>query len=150
MAAGVELTVTLDARAMAEIDRVFARLGSDGVAQIRDKVSSAIEDQTYLRLVDEKTAPDGTPWEPWSERHAARRAATAPAASLLINKENLLGSIQNYSNGTTVRVGTRTPYSAIQQFGGRGIPARPYLGLSAENRREIEDLVIDVAGEYLK
>lgn len=150
MAAGVELTVTLDGRAMAEIEHVFAWLGSEGMTRIASAVGTLVERQSKDRIVDEKAAPDGTPWAPWSDRYAAtRNTDNRRANSLLIDGENLLGSIQDYTTGTTARVGSRTPYSAIQQFGGRGIPARPYLGLSAANRREIEELVIDVAGEYL-
>jgi phage virion morphogenesis protein len=144
MAAGVELTAELDARVLAEIDRVFARLGSAGVEQIADEVSMMMEDQTKRRIKTEKTAPDGTPWAPWSDRYAlTRNTGNSTQHSLLINEENLLNSVQRYSTGDTASVASRTPYSAIHQFGGRGIPARPYLGLSDANRREIEELVID-------
>jgi phage virion morphogenesis protein len=146
MAAGVDMTVTLDGRALAEIDRVFARLGSDGVAQIAREVGALVERQTKDRITEEKAGPDGAAWAPWSARYARTRSARH---SLLVGSENLLESIQDYTSGDTVRVGTRTPYSAIQQFGGRGIPARPYLGLSADNRREIEDLVVGRVEELL-
>ena len=144
MAAGVDLTVELDARVLAEIDRVFARLGSDGVQDIALSVGALVERQTKDRITTEKTAPDGTPWAPWSGAYAkTRNTGQSRANSLLIDSMNLLGSIQDYTTGDTVKVGSRTPYSAIHQFGGRGIPARPWLGLSTDNRREIEELVID-------
>lgn len=150
MAAGVDLTVTLDARTMAVIEGALARLGSEGIERMTAGIGTLVERQTKDRITDEKTAPDGTPWAPWSARYAAtRNTGSRRANSLLIDSENLLESIQDYSAGDTVRVGTRTPYSAIQQFGGRGIPARPYLGLSDANRREIEELAIDIAQAVL-
>lgn len=150
MAAGVDLTVTLDGRTLAVIDSALARLGSDGVGRMALAIGTLVERQTKDRLTVEKTAPDGSAWAAWSARYAAtRNTNNRRANSLLIASENLLESVQDYTAGDTVRVGTRTPYSAIQQFGGRGIPARPYLGLSDANRREIEDLARDIAEAVL-
>ena len=143
--AGVELTAELDARLLAEVARVFDRLGSEGVAQMADNLGNLIADQTVRRIKNEKTAPDGTPWAPWSGAYAkTRNTGNRHAQSLLIDSERLglLGSIQQYVSGDVVTVGSNMVYAAIHQFGGRGIPARPYLGLSEQNRREIEDLVI--------
>ena len=148
---GVAITAELDARVLAEIDRVFARLGSDGVREIADAVGGMMADQTQRRIKTEKAAPDGTPWAPWSDRYAqTRNTGNRRANSLLIDSENLLESVQDYTTGTTVTVGSQTPYSATHQFGGRGNPERPYLGLSAADRREIEELVIDLSAEWLQ
>jgi phage virion morphogenesis protein len=149
--AGVTITAELDARVLAEIDRVFARLGSEGVREIADAVGGMMADQTQRRIKTEKAAPDGTPWAPWSDRYAStRNTGNTRQNSLLIDSEQLLNSIQQYTTGDTVTVGAGMIYSAIHQFGGRGIPERPYLGLSAADRREIEDLVIDLSAEWLQ
>ncbi|MCE2739674.1 MAG: phage virion morphogenesis protein [Rhodobacter sp.] len=149
--AGVTFTVDLDPALLADAAAVLDRLGTGFLPQLAQDIGAMIERQTKDRIQTEKTAPDGTPWAPWSDRYAAtRNTGNRRAHSLLIDSENLLESIQDYTTGTTVTVGSQTPYSAIHQFGGRGIPARPYLGLSDANRRDIEDLVIDLAAGWLQ
>lgn len=102
-----------------------------------------------------QTAPDGTAWaalQPWYQKEKRR------------NKNRIL-ALNGYLRGQmtwqlvgdrTVEIGSNLPYAAVHQFGAtikpraakvlmfRGhvaksvtIPARPYLGLSDENRSEI-------------
>ena len=102
-----------------------------------------------------QTAPDGTAWtalQPWSQKEKRR------------NKNRIL-TLNGYLRGQmtwqlvgdrTVEIGSNLPYAAVHQFGAtikpraakvlmfRGhvaksvtIPARPYLGLSDEDRSEI-------------
>ena len=102
-----------------------------------------------------QTAPDGTAWaalQPWYQKEKRR------------NKNRIL-ALNGYLRGQmtwqlvgdrTVEIGSNLPYAAVHQFGAtikpraakvlifRGhaaksvtIPARPYLGLSDEDRREI-------------
>lgn len=130
----------------ADFEIVARALGGLTDAQmelIAEGIGALIEGQTKLRIMDEKTAPEGEPWAPWSEAYAATRK---PHHSLLVDSGNpgLLESIQSYSTGTNAVVGTNLIYGATHQFGSEdgAIPARPYLGLSAGNRLEIEDLVI--------
>ena len=56
-------------------------------------------------------------------------------------------SIQFIAGANEVEVGTNLIYGAIHQFGGAevgiDIPARPYLGISAENAADIEAVVVD-------
>ncbi|PTE15921.1 phage virion morphogenesis protein [Pseudogemmobacter blasticus] len=118
----------------------LGRLTSDELAQIMYEVGALIEDQTKLRIDEEKTGPDGRTWAAWSDAYAQTRG---PAHSLLVGEGNLLGSIQNISSGLNAIVGAHRVYAAPHQFGsadGR-TPARPYLGLSIDNRSAIEDLV---------
>jgi phage virion morphogenesis protein len=148
---GVAITAELDRHLLADAVAVLDRLGSGFVPQLARDIGAMIERQTKDRIRTDKTAPDGTPWAPWSDRYAqTRNTGNRRANSLLIDSENLLESVQDYTTGTTATVGSQTPYSAIHQFGGRGIPERPYLGLSAADRREIEELVIDLSAEWLQ
>lgn len=102
-----------------------------------------------------QTAPDGTAWaalQPWYQKEKRR------------NKNRIL-TLNGYLRGKmtwqlvgdrTVEIGSNLPYAAVHQFGAtikpraakvlmfRGhvaksvtIPARPYLGLSDEDRSEI-------------
>lgn len=118
------------------------RLTDENLALIADEIGELIKEQTNLRLVDEKTAPDGSPWPAWSEAYAETRK---PNQSLLDRgfQEGLRLSINNYVMGHYAIVGSDKIYGAIHQFGSEdgSLPARPYLGLSADNRIAIEDLV---------
>lgn len=142
----------------AEAQRALARLSPALLDQLADEVGSMLEDQTKRRIEDEKTAPDGTPWAPWSPRYAARlsKRNRVTARSLLVGEGNLRESIQNLVTGTDIQVGTNLVYGAIHQFGGDtsaghpAIPARPYLGLSAENATEVEQLVVDRVEEMVR
>lgn len=150
--AGVVHEVSLDSAAA---QAALARLSPELLAQVADEIGAMVEDQTKRRIEDEKTAPDGTPWAPWSAGYA-ERLAKKTARSLLVGEGNLRDSIQNLVTGTDIAVGTNLPYGAIHQFGGdvsQGhppIPARPYLGLSVENATEIEDLVLIRVEEVLR
>lgn len=142
---GAVVTVTLDTVAASG---VLARLTSAEIEGLAYSIGQLIENQTKERIDTEKRAPSGAPWAPWSKAYARRRGK-ANRQSLLVGRGNpgLLESIQNYTTGTEVRVGTPLIYGAIHQFGGAGVgrpglPARPYLGLSSANERDIEDLVI--------
>lgn len=108
-----------------------------------------------------QTAPDGTAWaalQPWYQREKRR------------NKNRIL-TLNGYLRGQmtwqlvgdrTVEIGSNLPYAAVHQFGAtikpraakvlmfRGhvaksvtIPARPYLGLSDEDRSEIVERTLE-------
>lgn len=108
-----------------------------------------------------QTAPDGTAWaalQPWYQKEKRR------------NKNRIL-TLNGYLRGQmtwqlvgdrTVEIGSNLPYAAVHQFGAtikpraakvlifRGhaaksvtIPARPYLGLSDEDRREIAERTLE-------
>ena len=138
--AGVAVEADFDVAA-----RALSRLSEDNIALVSYEIGALIEDQTKLRIADEKTAPDGTRWAPWSARYAAtRNTGNAIRHSLLVGEGDLRDSIQNFTPGTAAVVGTPLIYGATHQFGSANgaIPARPYLGLSDDNRLAIEDLVI--------
>ncbi|WP_323010040.1 phage virion morphogenesis protein [Paracoccus sp. (in: a-proteobacteria)] len=123
--------------------RALDRLTTEQLELIAYEAGTLIEDQTRLRIADDKTAPDGSDWVPWSESYAETRK---PRHSLLMGEGNpgLLESIQNYTTGMNAVVGTNLIHGAIHQFGSEDgtLPARSYLGLSADNRAAIEDLVV--------
>ena len=108
-----------------------------------------------------QTAPDGTAWaalQPWYQKEKRRT-------------KNRILTLNGYLRGQmtwqlvgdrTVEIGSNLPYAAVHQFGAtikpraakvlmfRGhvaksvtIPARPYLGLSDEDRREIAERTLE-------
>lgn len=140
--AGVEYSVRVESELAI---KALSSITPEAMREIAYNISQMLEVQTQDRIADEKTSPEGLPWAPWSKRYAASlvRPNRVNPRSLLVGHPNLLPSIQNYTTGLEARVGSNMVYAAIHQFGGRGIPARPYLGLSRANRRDITEMVID-------
>lgn len=104
------------------------------------------------------TDPGGTPWAPKSQTtldaYAARgdrsdpRPLHGPSGTLAL-------TIFADAGRTRVRVGSPTVYAAMMQFGGTrsqfahlwgDIPARPFLGLSADDEEAITAEVIEWMG----
>ncbi len=124
--------------------------------RIAEAAAVYLENATKERIAATKTAPDGTPWAPWSEGYAAQRGK---AQSLLLGQGDLRDSVQSYATLTEARVGSNLVYSGTHQFGAsqgdfgetsRGapipfgdIPARPYLGVSDEDEHELQNIVND-------
>lgn len=127
------------------------RLTDEQLGQIAHEIGELIQNQTTTRILDEKIDPDGDAWTPWSARYARTRK---PHHSLLVKDGNpgLMDSIWNYTTGMEAVVGTSLIYGAIHQFGSEdgSLPARPYLGLSADNRIAIEELVAGRIEELLQ
>ncbi|SNR22887.1 phage virion morphogenesis protein [Paracoccus sediminis] len=138
--AGINISVTPDLSGA----RRLAELSAEDLETLVFAIGELMVTQTKTRIADEKTDPDGAPWAPWSDAYAATRSARH---SLLVDVGNpgLLESIANHSTADAAIVGTNLVYGRVHQVGSDdgAIPARPYLGLSGENRREIEALVVD-------
>lgn len=160
MQTGVSITVDLS-----EFDAQLARLGpvlDPDVAELTASIGALGESQTRRRITDEKTAPDGTPWQP-------NRAGTS-----ILHKSgrNLLDSVAFVSDNDSTEWGATWEFAHVHQDGAvieprtakmlrfQGpagpvfakkvtIPARPFVGLSDANRSEIEDLVTDFFGDLL-
>ena len=105
-------------------------------------LAALMETQVKRRISDEKTAPDGSTWQAWDPAYARTRKANH---SLLVNDQNLMDSIAGSSNDHEAVVGSEMIYARVHQEGWpeRGIPARPFLGLSQENVNEIDQTVND-------
>lgn len=154
--AGAQIELTL--QGIAAVEGALGRLASADLDDLAFNAGALIEASTRERIATEKAGPDGAAWAPWSDAYAATRRG---GQSLLVQGNHLLGSVQNYTDGWTVKVGSNLVYAAIHQFGGviengfgRGIritmPARPYLGLSAADRQAVEALVSDTLAGVLQ
>jgi phage gpG-like protein len=141
-----------------------ALLKIEGIAdapfgELMDGIGRLVQGQTRRRIASEKTSPDGTAWKD-----------NLAGSGVLHDSGALYDSIdyQAFPNG--VLVGSGLVYSRIHQLGGTivprymqalkfwwvaggwvefaivksvTLPARPYLGLSADNRVEIVDATED-------
>ncbi len=123
-------------------------------AGIMRTLAQGVELQTKVRIRHEKTAPDGKAWAPWSRAYA--RTRKAGTHSLLMDTWAMSDDkLSSKSTATTATIQNSAPYAGYHQggtsrtvvraFQGLGIPtatgrmpARPFLGISAQNARDIE------------
>lgn len=144
--AGVHIQAKLDG--LEQLQRRIERLTQPDRRRLLNAVGAEIESQTRRRIQTEKKGPDGKPWAPLSERYATWKLRKKGSLDLLRLSGDLQDSIQHLLSGGQVEVGSNLPYAAIRQFGGAevGRPGdlpRPYLGLSAENEKDLLQVVHD-------
>lgn len=104
-------------------------------------------------------APDGTPWAPRSaatlnnyERLAKKPGKQASWGGVLHYSGQLSKNINHQYSPDWVRVGSPEPWAAMMQFGGTkskwphlwgNIPARPFLGMSDEDKQGVMDIATE-------
>lgn len=155
---GVKLHIDIDDR---RIQQVLSRLIETGqnLAPVMEDIATYGETSTRDRFKD-GIGPDGTPWKQ-SQRVQERGGKT------LIDHGHLLDSIVNNAGKDFAEWGSNAIYAAIHQAGGEirpknksalffrlpdgtgrrvkkvTIPARPFLGINAEDEQNIIDIVIN-------
>ena len=135
---------------LAQLKAIQARV--DDTAGMFRHIGAAVAASTQERF-NTGTGPDGVAWAP-----SAR--AKREAGQTLVKTARLKGSIFQQSSASGVSVGTNVIYAAIHQFGGTilpkagaylsfrvggrfvrvrqvTMPARPFLGLDADDEVEI-------------
>ena len=140
--AGVSIEV--DSAGLRRLQDRLARIADAGARRsLLESVSAEIESQTHRRLRAGGPAPDGAPWQEWSDAYELTRHSNH---GLLYSEGDLDDSIQALVSGDEAEVGTNLVYGAIHQFGGAevgrpGLPARPYLGLSNEDETDLAAII---------
>jgi phage virion morphogenesis protein len=126
------------------------------------KIGEIVQESTEDRLNSGKNVdPTGKPWvtlQPWYQKEKKKRQN-----QILSLEGHLADSItHDVIDGHTAIIGTNVAYSAIHQFGGVirpktanalnvggrlvkkvTIPARPFLGISNDDKENILDAVLD-------
>ncbi|TCS62583.1 phage virion morphogenesis protein [Varunaivibrio sulfuroxidans] len=145
------VAIHIDTRDLTAIDARFKRLAARvaDMTPLMDEIGSMLVASTIDRF-ENGVDPTGAPWTP-SIR------ALSEGGKTLINSGRLMTSVTHDPGRDAVEVGTNVIYAAIQQAGGRAgrghaatIPARPYLGLSAGDEREIGHIVDDYLAEAIQ
>lgn len=114
----ISVQVSTRGEELARYQRLLDTLGrNDYKAELLESIGAVVESQTRRRISDEKTAPDGTPWAPWSDAYAKTRHG---GQSLLQGDGDLLDSIEYQVQRSSVRVGSPLAYAGVHQDGFSG------------------------------
>lgn len=111
-------------------------------------VGEALVSSTNQRFQDGK-GPDGKTWEP-SARAWEDGVDDGGFGKTLADTGRLMHSIDYATTPDSVMVGSNVAYARIHQMGGKAgrgrkvsIPARPYLGVSEEDKEEVQTIIAD-------
>lgn len=142
---GISYRTTIDDADMrAKLDALIARM-ADAEPFYANVGEHLITISIPSRFENEE-APDGSKWQGLSDVTKMRDETSEYSRSgILWVSGALKQSFNRQADSTSVRVGSDLPYAAIQHFGGETkgymkdavIPARPILGLSADDETEI-------------
>jgi phage virion morphogenesis protein len=151
---------TVDARleGFETVKRALAKLDPLPAVKLMTRIARIVREQVRRRVTSEKTAPSGEAWKPNRE-----------GRSTLYRSGTLARSIDYSASSDAAIVGSGLVYAGVHQHGATivpkkakrlvfrmgnrtifarkvTIPARPYLGLSAENAED----VLDQVGRFLQ
>lgn len=153
--AGVRATITIDDAGARE---VLGSLGAFAAAPPQDMFQEIGEAMhaSWRDRAAEQVGPDGVAWVPLSEEYAAYKEEKRPGVTMLKFDLHMIGDQFSYQVGEGfVDLGTNSVYGAIHQLGGTpdmapgpaAIPARPWLGLSDDDVKAVEEIVADYLAE---
>lgn len=147
--AGATIKIEVDD---AEVRALFGRVAAFGAGPTRETlvdIGEYMVRATRARA-DLEQEPDGVPWVALSPKYARRKQRLRPGVKMLKFDFHMLGDQFSYQPGPDyVDIGTNAPYGARQQFGGGGIPARPWLGASEADLTELRAILDDHLEEAL-
>lgn len=141
--------IEVEALGLDQIDERIRKLEFLDTRDLLEGLGAEIESQTRRRIHDLKTSPDGVDWKPWSGKYSETRHENQ---SLLISRGDLEDSITHEVSTDELVVGSNLIYAATHQYGDddRGIPERPYLGLSMDDEIALTRLVVDFLDETIR
>ncbi len=144
------LQIEIELSGFGQLEHFLARLNPFQAETLLEAMAKLIRDSTRERLIAGGPAPDGSAWKP-------NRAGRTPILHLT---GALARSVDYAVQGTRAIIGSGKEYAAIHQYGGTIVPksasalvfsvgnrlfrvkkvtmpARPYIGLSGEDRAEL-------------
>ena len=155
----VTLNANLQLTGLNAVLGAYSAAGED-LTPLMDMCGTLLEASTKDRIRDTNQSPDGVPWSP-SFR------SVFDGGKILSDSGRLGDSITHIAGPNSVEVGTNVIYAGIHQTGGIiqakagyalafafpgggfavvedvSIPARPYLGISEQDRTDLTDAVAD-------
>jgi phage gpG-like protein len=154
----MSISIVVDTSDFGDVFRKLRPLTEFDEVELMSTIGRLGERQTARRIEEEKTSPDGAAWKP-----------NLKGTSILVDKGNLLYSIMSTASAAEAEWGSNWQFAHVHQsgmtitpkdkkalqfkFGNQfvttksvTIPARPFVGLSEDNRQEIIKLVTDMFG----
>lgn len=114
--------------------------------QLLGDIGEEMVTQTKDRFAEKKT-PDGDDWadiaQSTKDYYRKKFGDPNPYNGILWRQGGLMDSLTQQADSWKVLVGATKVYAAVHQFGymWNNIPARPYLGLSADDKTEIIGII---------
>ena len=155
--------IRYDIRGLGRASRAFNAMLARGedTLPLMDEIGSMLVTSTQERF-EEGRGPDGEPWEP-----------TKRGGQILVDSGRLRDSYIHQPSARQVRVGSNLIYAGVHHYGATiepknakalafnigshlvfarkvTIPARPALGVDADDEREIVDITEDFYTEALR
>lgn len=142
--AGVNFTVKIENAQAIGRALVSMQLRMRDMRPVLAEIGASLLTSTQRRFEDE-AGPDGGAWD-----------ANQRGGAILRDTARLYQSLTYQVGADQVEVGTNVIYARIHQLGGQAgrgksvtLPARPFLGLDDEDRREVLAIVNDHLGRIV-
>lgn len=119
------------------ISQLYLRLGGD-LTPLMATIGGILENSTRERF-SSKTAPDGTSWQQLKPSTVKQKKGRG--GGILVDRGDLMKSITHHATSHSVAVGTDRHYGKYHQVGTKHMPARPFLGISASDGNNIQDVL---------
>jgi hypothetical protein len=135
----VRVLIDLDLDGLLEFEKLEARWAYWWPGRVLDVFGEALEEDTRIRLEDDKVSPSGKVWDEWSPDYAETRG---PQHKLLYSTGALADSMEYDRTGDVLGFGSPLPYAMVHQNGSRDgrLPKREYVGISRELGKALDTI----------
>lgn len=127
------------------LERLVKR--GDDLRPLFGEIGAELKRTTRLRFDDQKD-PDGKTWDPLSEAYDVwKHRKPLPVDKILHLRLDLRDTITTEVSTDSLMIGSNVLYARAHQLGypKRNLPARPFLGLSEDNK----DFILEAGMDYL-
>ena len=146
----MQIDITHDIPALNEHLATLQQRLNGNLTPLMQAIGSVLEGSTRQRFADKET-PNGASWAILGEKTVKAKNGRS---NILVDSGDLIRSITFHPSSDSVVIGTDRPYGKYHQTGTKKangetkMVARPWLGLSAQDKSDIGDLINDfLAGE---
>lgn len=152
----MSVSIAIDLGSLPQLGHLLSRLGAADTEPLMTNIGAALESSTRERIEETKTSPDGHHWAP-------NRAGTS---TLFATGRHLRDSVAFVASSAMAEVGASWEFAHVHQDGATivaskakklsfmvgnrrimtdrvTIPPRPFVGMSADDGREVEHLTTD-------
>lgn len=124
------------------------RLNGD-LTPLMQAIGAVLENSTRQRFADKKD-PHGVSWANLMPNTIKRKTNKhGQNAGILVESGNLFASLTYVADKYEVSVGTPEIYGVYHQFGTANMPARPFLGINADDKQTVQEMINDYLEDIL-